>query len=322
MVWTQPQTNAFFTSLDQMALDQATRDQLTIEGITSVDDLAEFEDDEFKQLVKNLRSPPEVPDPNNPGQLMRQAPFVLNAKSLKRLKVAANAVRYYNAIDRATTTANMHYENVLTKFDLQWKSILEKKKATVPAVPKVTKTLRVTKWSESFINFLNIVIGVRYAPLSYVIRVDPTVPAAAPALMPQQPSSDAHGSVEGELIARLSHTSPIFKDDNARVFDYLEEATRGTIVAATLKSYQSKKNGRGAFLAVMQQHAGPDKWEAELKHQETFLKTRYWKGNTNLALERFTEQHRTAFTSMEQCSEHAAFQLPNERTRVGYMLRP
>ena len=282
MVFTAAQTTNFFTDLDQMALDAATRGELIIEGIATVADLAEYEEEEFKQVVKNLRNPPDIADQANPGHLVRVPAFVLNAKSLKRLKVAADAARYYEAIGRDLTPANMHYTNVLSKFELQWRSILEKKKATPPTVPKISRTLRVTKWSESFINFLNRVIGARYAPLSYVIRkvmerVDPP-----PALARQQPYSEVYGSVEGELIARLSHTSPIYRDDNAKVFDYLEEATRGTIVAASLMPFRTRKDGRGAFMAVMLQHAGPDKWESELKQQETFLKKRYWKGNTSL----------------------------------------
>ena len=146
MVFTNAQTAAFFTDLDQMSLHNATCDQLIIEGITAVDDLAEFEEEEFKQLVKNLRNPPEVPDPNNAGQLVRVAPFVLNAKSLKRLKVSADAARYYNIIGRELTPGNMNWTNVLVKFELQWKSIIEKKKASPPSVPKITRTLRVTKW--------------------------------------------------------------------------------------------------------------------------------------------------------------------------------
>ena len=44
----------------------------------------------------------------------------------------------------------------------------------------------------------------------------------------------------------------------------LEEATRGTQYAATLKPYQRAKNGRAASNALISQHAGKDKWEKEL----------------------------------------------------------
>ena len=73
-------------------------------------------------------------------------------------------------------------------------------------------------------------------------------------------------------------------------------------------------------MSVTNQYAGLDKWEAELKKQDEFLHNRRWKGNNNFPLERFVAQHRNAFVSMTQCSQHVQFQLPNEYTRVGYLL--
>ena len=42
--------------------------------------------------------------------------------------------------------------------------------------------------------------------LAYVTRKDEDVPAVAPPLMTGQPHSEVHGSIEGEMIARASHT--------------------------------------------------------------------------------------------------------------------
>ena len=50
------------------------------------------------------------------------------------------------------------------------------------------------------------------------------------------------------------------------------------------------------------------------------MKTRLWKGNTTFALDKFCDQHRSAFISIQQCSEHIPYQLPNEYTRVTYLL--
>ena len=143
-------------------------------------------------------------------------------------------------------------------------------------------------------------------------RVEPS-----PILARHQPYCDEYGFVEGERIVRLSHISFFYCD--VKVSDYPEEATRGIVVAASLTSFRSTTDGRGEFFAVMSQHAEPDKWEAELK-QDTFLKTRYWKGNTALTLDRVTEHHRNDYISMQQCAEHISYQLPNERTQVGYLL--
>jgi hypothetical protein len=104
------------------------------------------------------------------------------------------------------------------------------------------------------------------------------------------------------------------------VYYKLEEATRGTSYAASIKPFQRTKNGRQAWLALSNQFAGNDKWEAEIKKHEQLLHTRTWKGQTNFTLERFIAQHRNAFVSMQAAAEHVTYQLPNERSRVGFLL--
>ena len=108
-------------------------------------------------------------------------------------------------------------------------------------------------------------------PLAYVIRIDPQVPGLAPPLAPNQPHSTEHGSVEGELIARASHTHALFRDDNSVVYYHLEEATRGASYAASIKPFQRGKDGRGAWKALTSQYGGKGKWEAEIKCQEQLL---------------------------------------------------
>ena len=156
--------------------------------------------------------------------------------------------------------------------------------------------------------------------MSYVIRADADVPAATPALAPGQPHSTEHGSAEDELVARASHTHALFHDDNATVYHHLEEATHSTFYAASIKPYQHAKNGRDAWFALVGQYAGIDKWEAEIKKQEQLLHTRVWKGQSNFSLESFISQHCNAYVSMQACAEHVKYQLPNEHSRVGFLL--
>ena len=84
------------------------------------------------------------------------------------------------------------------------------------------------KWTESFTDFLSQVIGHRDIPLAYLVRENDTVPVPAPPLINNRPYSAEHESVEGELIARASFTHEKYKDDNARLYGFIEEATRST----------------------------------------------------------------------------------------------
>ena len=204
----------------------------------------------------------------------------------------------------------------MSNFKIQWKALKDRK----ADVPKITMALPIIKWTEAFQDFLNRVIGARMIPLAYVVRIDPQVPGLAPTLAPNQPHSTEHGSVKGELIARASHTHALFRDDNSVVYYHLEEATRGTSYAASIKPFQKQKDGRGAWKALTSQYAGKDKWEAEIKHQEQLLHTRIWKGQSNFLLENFISQHRNAYLSMQASAEHVQYQLQNKHSRVGFLL--
>lgn len=333
MVFTAAQQTAFFTQQDQMNIPAPTRLQLVAEGITFVEDLAELTEENLKIISDNLRRPTgRITDPNaNPAlyapvnvggpplPTIQQPPFVFGAISYNRLKVSAELVRYYQTVDRALSAANMQWNPIGRAFDQHWKALETRKKEDDPETPKITRGLNIVKWSEAFHDFLHRVIGARTIPLAYVIRMDTAVPAA-PALATNQPYATEHGSVEGELIARASHTHPLFRDDNAQVYFLLEEATRSTGYAASIKPYQRAKNGRGAWLALVTQYAGEDKWRALIRSAEEMLHSRKWRGNNNTTLERFIGQHRTSFVTLSQCAEHINYQLPNESTRVTHLL--
>jgi hypothetical protein len=324
MVFTIAQTTLFFEAQDQMGIPADTRLQLANEGIQAVSDLSDFYKDTLTQVADNLRRPGgriANPDPNAPlGATIAQPPFVFGAKAQQRLLAACDMVRYYEMIDRELSASNMRWEPVIKNFTQQWKALKDRKDGEAPEVPKISKTLSIIKWTEAFTDFLHRKIGVRMVPLAYVVRevVVPLQPP--PPLATNLPYSDQHGSVEGELTARASHGHPLYRDDNSAVYYLLEEATRGTSYAPTIKPYQRTKNGREAWRSLVNQYAGEDKWQSELKRQDELLHNRQWKGQSNFSLEKFIAQHRNAFVSMRQCAEHVTFQLPNERTRVSYLL--
>jgi hypothetical protein len=324
MVLTGAQTTAFFEALDQMSIPNATVMQLQNEGISNVDDLIDFDKDTLQQVADNLRRPGgRIQDPTPgaaEGATIPTPPFVFGAKSQKRLLAACNIVRYYEETGRPLTTANIQWNTVIKNFIEQWKALKDRKKGDIPEVPKITKALPIIKWTQAFADFLHRVIGVRTIPLAYVIREDVVVPAEAPALLAGQPHSREHGSVEAELVARARHNHALYRDDNANVYYKLEEATRSTPYAASIKPFQRNKDGRGAFQALTNQYAGQDKWEQELKKQDDLLHTQEWRGQSNYTLERFIQQHRTAFVSMQSCAQYVEYQLPTEHTRVGYLL--
>ena len=324
MVLTAAQITAFFTDADQMGMPQRTVNQLANEGIANPSDLVDFEKDTLAMVAENLRRPggrEPNPDPNAaPGSTIPTQPYIFSAKSQQRLLAVTNIVRYYQDTGRTLTAGNIRYDPVVRNFQQQYKALQERAKEDPPDVPKITKALPVLKWAEAFDDHLTRVIGKRNIPLAYVTREEVVPQGPVPPLAANLPHSDVYGSVEAELIALATHNHPLFRDDNAEVYYALEEATRATQYAASLKPFQRGKDGRSALFAIKNQYAGEDKWESERKRQEEVMHNRIWKGQSNFSLEKFVGQHRNAYVMLQQCAEHIAYQLPNERTRVTYLL--
>ena len=322
MVWTNADTESFFTGAQKMAIPTATVSSGLIgEGIATVDDLDEFNNEDLKSVLENMRKPAgTMPDPSDGRRRIPRQPYIFGAKSFKRIKVAASAVRYYKTIGREITPTNMHYVNVLKDYGEQWEAILSKEDKDEPDTPKITRALPIVRWTESFEDFLHQIIGSRHIALSYIIRDDVQPENPPPPLIDEKCYSEKHGSAMGELISRATHEHVKYKDDNAKLYSYLEEATRTTQYASSIRPFSKTKDGREAYLSLKRQYAGKDKWQSEIKKQESFIHNRVWKGNSNFTLESFITQHRAAHVSLERCAQSVPHQLPNERTRVIHLM--
>ena len=152
--------------------------------------------------------------------------------------------------------------------------------------------------------------------MAYTSRKDEAVANVAPVLEVNQPHSIEQGLVADEYKYRLSHADARYRNENEILYGYLEEATRGSIFVASIKSYKRTRNGRGAWLALNTQHAGESKWRAILKEAEHYINIIKWDGNTSTSLEKHVNNLRRYNNNMETSAEHIADQLPDGRKKV------
>ena len=287
----------------------------------TIEDLAQFTDELWDQLYSKALRPRFVTNPVT-NQVTQAPPYPFPVTCLHRLKMGASMVRYHETCSRNVTAGNMQLR-VLREYDEHLKVLLSIKKKDPPKVPLCTKTLGFINWTESMPTYLNSIVGDRSppVPLSYIICEDRNMPEEAPVFANNHPYSIVHGSVQSELIARASHDHHLFPEDNKKVYEILEEALRGTPYAPAMKPFERTKDGRAAWIAVTSQYAGLDKWKAMLASAEEMINNRKWNGsNTSYSLEKFIQQHRSAFVTLTQCSERVPYQLPNEHTRVTKVL--
>ena len=64
---------------------------------------------------------------------------------------------------------------------------------------------------------------------------------------------------------------PLYRDNNKKLSGILEDYTRGTTYEVYIKTFHRSRNGRGAYLAIISQHAGSEKWIIILRYAKYFV---------------------------------------------------
>ena len=305
--------------------------RLTFEGITTYPSLEDFDKKAIQALpaickvgipaiaidvAAGIAAEPAVPGAN------------ISSISVQRLIVAVNAAKYYSSIGRNMIATNMHYGNILAEFKIEWDAYVDLKDQTAPTPPAINdrdKDRTVIKWAPIFEDCLSRTYGSR-GPLSYVLREDAAVESEVDDPLGVDDTTGAinsyygkSGCLHSELVARLSHTGPIFKHDNGTVFMLIEKAARNTSVESTVKAFARKKDGRGAFKAIVMNHAGETKYRAISKKRLNLLQNIKWNGRS-YPLETHVSNHRQAIDEIKDCSNHITVTVPDEPQRVEYLL--
>ena len=125
-----------------MGLSDRTRTQLAAEGLATLEDFEDFnEEADLDGLFKLLAKPPkEMSGTGATATLKEVAAFVVPAKTMIRMHGARLIMAYYRLVGRNVNADDLFWP-VVKSFVEQWKALLEKKKADVGQPPKLTKDM-------------------------------------------------------------------------------------------------------------------------------------------------------------------------------------
>ena len=298
--------------------------RITKEGITGWDSLVDFDKKSIERLPAICKDtiPAIAVDVANGIAAEQEVPGAnISSIATRRLITAVHAAEYYTSIGRTMNSISMHYTNVLKDFKIEWDTYQDLRDQDEPDVPLVVDKdgdRRIIKWVPIFLDCLTRSYGIR-GPLVYVLRDEPDVPAEDEDPLMNNQYYGVSGSLHEELIARLEHSGAIFKNDNTSVFLKIEKATRGTTVESTVKAFSRRKDGRGAFQALVANHAGDTKYRAILKKRMNLLQTIKWNGRS-YPLETHVSNHRQSVDELRECSTHITVAVPNDSQRVEYLI--
>jgi hypothetical protein len=165
--------------------------------------------------------------------------------------IVAAAAKFYTDIGCALDPDNMMW-SVIQRFHEQCKALLARKAGDFTYLPpKLTKNFSIYKWLESVVLCIRQKIGIHHCPLEYAVRAILAVPVLAPLLKPLEPHSIKHGgSIECNMIARMSYEHPLFKVDNGAIFELIKNAVCGTVIVASIVPFCCTRDGCAAFMAI------------------------------------------------------------------------
>ena len=72
--------------------------------------------------------------------------------------------------------------------------------------------------------------------------------------------------------------------------------------------------------ALVSQFSGKVVWEIRIKDAWDYFMNKQWSGTAHQTLKVHIDQHQSVFVSLSEASDHVSHQLPNNRTRVGYLI--
>ncbi|GFH62136.1 hypothetical protein CTEN210_18612 [Chaetoceros tenuissimus] len=326
MAFTPQNLTNFWENGPQMRLTADQRARLAQEGLTTIDDFSDFNEDTLDDAFKNMkRSEPAIAEVRDAANTVITAavPAIrgepLQAIQKYRIHTARIAHEYLTTVARPVTPQTMNFNGCLKDFRIEFDAIMKLKEQKAPDMPSITRELQVMQWQPAFVNYLGSVFGVRDIPLAYVIRGNVNVKPAVDDPLVANKLYGTSGSILEDLINRCSHTHPLFKTDNQSVYKLLETATKGTQYATTVTTFSRTKNGRSAYLAIVTSHIGGDKWDKQVETNVDIIMNREWNGKS-YKLEKFCNQHRQAHAKLADAKAHGA-DVPdfNDVSKVKYL---
>ena len=230
------------------------------------------------------------------------------------MRWAAYGAKIYSMIDWSISHDSLNRDR-LKKFE-RYSTLLKEHEDPVNLLA-ISKTFGIIKAMDLIPSHLRDQMGSWKVPLSYIIRES----VQPPVLQPLQVGSCVgvgYESLADELIVRAPHVGNEYVEDNAKVFQILQDMVQGTSFESSIKTFQKAHDGRRAYLTLCQHNLGSSKWDKIIDEAETYVIRRGWnRKNLRITLRSHVSKHREVHNEMMRTSQFVDYKLPNDHTRVG-----
>ena len=94
-------------------------------------------------------------------------------------------MRHHETVNRKPTASQLRYDPVIKKFKLEFDALKEQKKKEV-STPQISQKLDVVRWTETFLDFLSMILCAKNVPLAHVVRATDIVDYDAPLVLTEE----------------------------------------------------------------------------------------------------------------------------------------
>ena len=94
----------------------------------------------------------------------------------------------------------------------------------------------------------------------------------------------------------------------------------GTSQISAIIRFPRTRYGKGAMGTLVSQFSGKVFWESTINDAQDYFINKQWSGTTHQTLKAHIDCHQSAFVSLWEASDHVSHQLPNNHTKLGYLI--
>jgi len=284
------------------------------QGISSLADIRNLEDDDITTLIEAVRKPGgTIPNPMaGPGMpaVIPNPGIQVSMQSVKNLKLAVFYAKHRARCSHVTTLADITLQNVQAIRMIQTiEEAYDDDADETPTLKQNPNDKDIIDNLQKFETHLFKCYGVTKIPLSYVIRDDVQPPAVDP--------PNGYDSFQHELTARAPHGNEYYQQDNHKVYDLLKESIGSTNEFTWIKGFERTKNGREAFISYRNHVLGRSRRSNIVSKAERTLEvTKYYGEKPRFTFEKYLSIHKNAHQEIADTDPDSAISEFNKVRRM------
>jgi len=282
--------------------DQAVRDGLNEQGLTSFDDFVTLTEKDIVQICANVRRPGGViPNPN--AAVVGQPPTITNPGVLVghavkiRLKMLCYFVKHLVRVQRMPFVPGVAtLARLVAVYKLKEIEEVADDDEEIKLPSPLTKIDDVRVTLEDIDDYLRRKFGDSGCPLAYVTRDTVALPVID--------AGFGLPTFAEEMIARAPHIDISYQRDNVVVWNVIRHVTHGGPGWNWVSSFRPTRDGRAAYIALKTHYMG-DSFVSRIRSSaDSRLDNAYYDGKSrNFTFEQYCALLNNAFADLEATGE-------------------